>query len=543
MPKTTFPTTVSPMPTDRRVLQLEQLLNVSRSQAVGIVVMAWAWMLAEESEGVVQDSPKILDSVVNIAGAGQALVDAGLVGVEPAGLVVPLGARQAADRARRSGESADERRRRQAAERKQKSRKLCKLTHPSQASRSKTSPPAADANGPRPMSRRLGTVQGYPVMLLYRKDGVPFYKLTGSTPEFTGTVTDPDNPSLADALVALLDRMKREAGKGLDKGNTFRPTMEQVIDAAKRERDRNEAVKVTTSKWEASPVAEARRDEANRAFAEASAEGQDDHDEGGDERDLSRPCHAAERDSVTCPVDVTLEGAAALAGSSHGDNGLGADAEGSKCHAPGHNAAPSSSSSSVSRFPGGEIQKNTTTTSTGAAVKRDMDDQQQRREPDRLDLLLDSLKPNTAPRPWDDAETAKRKQRKAELAERFAAALGMTVEVTIDQWKHHPDVLRARLKAVGIDPNTGLPCNAGALHEPADAPSGMETTTEPTVSDEPATGAVGASAEDVGCRDGTEAVNGLGIRLTVNKAAAVADDEPFEDLRRRAVEQLLEQTA
>ena len=98
MPKT-FPTTVAPMPTDRRVLQLEQMLNVSRSQAVGVVVMSWAWMLAEESDGVVQGEPKILDSLVNIDGAGQSLVDAGLVGVEPAGLVLPLGVRHVAERA------------------------------------------------------------------------------------------------------------------------------------------------------------------------------------------------------------------------------------------------------------------------------------------------------------------------------------------------------------------------------------------------------------------------------------------------------------
>jgi hypothetical protein len=532
MPKT-FSTTVAPLPTDRRVLQLEQLLNVSRSQAVGIVVMAWAWMLAEQSEGVVQDSPKILDSVVNIAGAGQALVDSGLVGVEPAGLVIPIGVRQAVDRASRNGESAEERRRRKDAERKQKSRKRRRLTNPSQPTRSKTSPPAAEATGPRPMSRSLGKVEGYPVMLIYRKDGIPFYKLAGATPEFTGTVTDPDNPSLADAFVALLEQMKRKAGKGLNDAATFRPTMEQVIDAAKREREQREA----------SAVADAHRDEANKAFAEASAEDQDDHDQDHLERDSVTPVSASNRDTVTCPHDVTLEGSAAVAGSSCDDKGLGADSEGSKCHAPGHNAAPSSSSSSVFHSSREEIHKDTTTTSSVATAKRDTDDQQQRREPDRLDLFLDSLKPDTAARPWDDAETAKRKERKAELAQRFAAALGVTAEAIMSQWDHEPDVLFARLKAAGIYWKTGLPLAAEGAHEPADARNDIGTTMEPIEGDKPAEGNVGASGEDIEFHDTTEALDGLGIRRTVNEAPPPDDTESFEDLRRRTVEQLLEQGA
>jgi hypothetical protein len=533
MPKT-FTTTVSPLASDARVLHLEQLLTVSRSQAVGIVSMSWAWMLAEESEGVVPLPVTILDKVVDIEGAGQSLVDAGLVGVEPAGLVVPIGVRQAVDRASRNGESEDERRRRKDAERKQKSRKRRRLTNPSQPTRSKTSPPAAEATGTRPMSRSLGKVEGYPVMLIYRKDGIPFYKLAGATPEFTGTVTDPDNPSLADAFVALLEQMKRKAGKGLNDAATFRPTMEQVIDAAKREREQREA----------SAVADAHRDEANKAFAEASAEDQDDHDQDHLERDSVTPVSASNRDTVTCPHDVTLKGSAAVAGSSCDDNGLGADSEGSKCHAPGHNAAPSSSSSSVFHSSREEIHKHTTTTSSVAAAKRDTDDQQQRREPDRLDLFLDSLKPNTAARPWDDAETAKRKERRAELAQRFAAALGVTLEAVIDQWKREPNVLRARLFAAGIDPNTGSPLAAEGAHEPAGARNGIDTTTEPIEGNKPAAGSVKAPGKDSGFRQSTEALNRLGITRTVNHAPPPDEDqEAFEDKRRRIADQLLRQGA
>jgi hypothetical protein len=388
------------------------------------------------------------------------------------------------------------------------------------------------------MSRRLGTVAGYPVMLIYRRDGIPFYKLAGSTPEFTGTVTDPDKPSLADAFVALLERMKREAGKGLGMGNTFRPTMEQVIDAATLERDRREAA----------AVADARRDEANKALAEASAEDQDDHDQDHLERDNVTPVSASKRDTVTCPHDVTLEGSAAVAGSSCDDNGLGADSEGSKCHAPGHNAAPSSSSSSVFHSSREEIHEHTTTTSSVAAAKRDTDDQQQRREPDRLDLFLDSLKPNTAARPWDDAEPAEsseseRRYRWRKMADRFAAALRLTTDQVFHLWDTDKPGLRARLLAAGIDPNTGFPLAAEGAHEPADARNGIDTTTEPIEGDKPAEGNVGASGEDIEFHNTTEALNALGIRRTVNKAPPPDDAEPFEDLRRRTTEQLLEQGA
>ena len=522
MPKT-FPTTVAPMPTDRRVLQLEQLLNVSRSQAVGIVVMAWAWLLAEESEGVVPGEPRILDSLVNIDGAGQALVDAGLVGVEPAGLVLPLGVRHVAERATKRGESAEDRRRRKASERKQKSRKRGELASPSQASGSKTSPPTAEAARSSQSPRCLGYVEGCPVMLLYNaRQGVPFYIVRNATPkEWTASVTDPQRPSLADALVSLHSAMKRESGKGMHADDTFSPSLEQMVAAAAKERDSRQATAAEA----------ARRDEANSALLEAAAEDQADAAEDAPERDMSRSGHTQKRDTVTCHASVTLCETETLAASPCGGNDLGAESEGAKCHAFGHTPAASSSISSCLCSPE-EFKEKDTTTSVAAHAKRDPAD-------DILDRFLER-QATTAARPADDAETAKRKERKAELAQRYAAALGMSLEAVYDQWKNQTDILRARLAAAGIDPRTGLP--AGAHHEPADARNDIGMTTESIVSDERATGAVDASAEDVGRRDGTEAINRLGIRMTVNKAA-VADDEPFEDLRRRTLEQLLEQTA
>ena len=280
MPKA-ISTTIGPNPTDRRVLQLEQLLNVSRPHAVGVVVMSWAWLHAEQTEGVVPGTPSMLDIVVDMKGAGQALVDAGLVGVSPDGLILPLELRRQAERAARSDESPDDRRRRKDAERKAKSRRNQRLTKPAL----KPSPlPTAEATGARWTPRRLGAVDGHDVMLLYsKKTQAWFYCLKGASPiEWTASVADQGNPSFAEALAGLHGTMKREDGKGLGNADTFRPSLQALVTAAERYRDKR-----------ASAAADdARRDEGNKALAEASAEDQDDIDHEPAERDMSRSCHA-----------------------------------------------------------------------------------------------------------------------------------------------------------------------------------------------------------------------------------------------------------
>ena len=469
MPKT-FPTTVAPMPTDRRVLQLEQMLNVSRSQAVGVVVMSWAWMLAEESDGVVQGEPKILDSLVNIDGAGQSLVDAGLVGVEPAGLVLPLGVRHVAERATKRGESAEDRKRRKANERKQKSRKHGKLASPSQASGSKTGSLTAEAARSSQSPRCLGYVEGCPVMLLYNaRQGVPFYTFRNATPkEWTASVTDPQRPSLADALVSLHGSMKREAAKGLHADNAFSPSLEQMVAAAQREKDSRQATAAEA----------ARRDQANNAFLEAAAEDQEDAAEDAPERDVSRSGHTQKRDSVTCHASVTLCETETLAANPCGGNDLDAENEGAKCHAFGHTPAPSSSISLCLSSPE-EFEEKDTTTSVAAHAERDPAD-------DTLDRFLDRQATTADGRRQEDPERAKLRERD----ERFAAALKTTKEAVSYQRQHDPAVLLARLKAAGINPKTGLP--AGAHHEPADARNNIGMTTEPAQDAEPAAGIAGA---------------------------------------------------
>jgi hypothetical protein len=527
MPKT-FTTTVAPIPTDARVLHLEQLLSVSRSQAVGVVVMSWAWMIAEESEGVVPLPVKILDNVVDIEGAGQALVDAGLVGLEPGGLILPLGVRQAADRATRKGESKDERRKRQQNERQETCRKRQRLNKPSKASGPKAILPTAEAPAPRQMSRRLGTVGIYDIMLLYRKDGVPFYKLAGAAPrEFTGTVSDPENPSLQDAFKALLQAMKRACDLDrLDHGANFRPSMEEMVVAAKADRDRRLAAEADA----------ARREQANQSLAEASAEDQDDHDHGGQERDAVTPMSRSERDTVTCHAPVTVDGFQAVAESPCDDRHLDAISEGSKCHAPCHNAAPSSSSSSVC-IPSGEedSKKNTTTTSSVPIRERDTDD--------IFDRFLPVRRGKDTPAS-DDAERERRQGEKERLAALFADALGTDKNSILRQWRSAPDILVTRLVHAGIDPNTGLLVNADGPDRPVGARGDIDTTTDTMTGNKPAAGSVKAPGKDSGFRQSTEALNRLGITRTVNHAPPPDEDqEAFEDKRRRIADQLLRQGA
>jgi len=97
-----------------------------------------------------------------------------------------------------------------------------------------------------------------------------------------------------------------------------------------------------------------------------------------------------------------------------------------------------------------------------------------------------------------DAEPDERKRRERwnNLVACFAQALGQD-EVTIRSWwRNNRDFLRTQLEKRGIDPNTGLPVNAKGAHEPTDARNGIDTTTEPVAGDKPAAGSVDASGDD-----------------------------------------------
>lgn len=459
MPRT-IQTTIAPVPTDRRVLQLEQLLNVSRSQAVGVTVMSWAWLEAEQTEGVVPGAPSMLDIVVDIAGAGQALVDAGLVGVSPDGIVLPIELRRHADHAAGRDESPEARKRRRDRERKAKSRRNQRLTKP--ASKASPAPVAADVV-PKRMPRKLGDIDGFPVMLLFRRDdGCPFYKLEGASPkQWTATVTDPERPSFAEAVTGLHAAMKR--GQGLTESSAMRPTPEAVMLAAKRYQEQREA---------AAAVA-ARRDEANNALLEAAADDQDN-----DENcDMSAPGHACPRDTVTCPPPCPPSGHTAVVVSPYGRHDLDADLCHTLCPPSGHNLPLSSSSSSSCISSEDKSKQITTTTKPQAVAERD-------HEADILDRLC----------PREDPEQTRQREQQRQLLERYAAALGTTADAVEYQMRHAREVLLTRLKAAGIDPRTGL--RPGATDEPAGARADIGTTTEPSATGEPAESVVGARDAD-----------------------------------------------
>jgi hypothetical protein len=405
------------------------------------------------------------------------MLQAELVGTVDGGVVLPAELRRHAPGKRRS-ESPDDRRRRRDAERKAKTRRQARLTKP--ASKTTTVTPPAETQ--RKLIRRLGEVDGFAVMLLWNRKGEPFYKLDGAQPEeVTGTVTNPENPTFADALVALHAAMKRRAGKGLGDPTTMRPTPEAVLRAAERYR----------AALKAAAAADARCDEANRAAAEAAADDQGD----ALEPDMSAACPHDSADRRTCPHECPQSGHADVVVNPYGRNDLDAQSCPHECPQSGHNSAPSSSSSSV--FVSHEDKsKNTTTTSGVTDAERDHEDS-----------ILDRLAPRV------DPEQAKQQDRHRLWLERVAAALGTMPDAIDYQRSKMPDILLARCKAAGIEPRTGEPVNADATGKPPQARAGIQATTEPVEADGPAAGNVDARGDD-------------------------EPDEDFEVTRGRLVEQL-----
>lgn len=90
MPKTP-PTIVAPLPYDPRVMTLAKSVSLTRREAFAAAAEAWAWMSVMAVEDIVpQTAPDSLDAVVgDIDGFGQAMLQAGLVGVVNDGLVLP----------------------------------------------------------------------------------------------------------------------------------------------------------------------------------------------------------------------------------------------------------------------------------------------------------------------------------------------------------------------------------------------------------------------------------------------------------------------
>lgn len=449
----TPPTIIAPTPTDPRVLALAGDIGMTRREAFAAACEAWSWMTLQTTDDtVVKATVTALDTIAEVPGFGTAMVAAGLVGVVDGGLVLPAelrhGPRVAAEpRSRTAGEGgtsdADDRRRAADRERQRRYRRRVKVLKPAAA----TGQSQRDGDSVKRVPRRLGDVAGYAVMLLFSRSGVPFYKLAGASPkEWTGTVTDPENPTLADAFVALHAQMKR--GHGWTDGADMRPTVEQVVAAAERYRANRESVAADDD----------RRDEANRALAEAVA---DDDDDAG-VTPVTRDCHApvtpVTRDTVTVTLVSRSEGVTPPPNVSTGQD-LGRVT----CHAPVTRDTPSSSSSSFSVSSMEDISgEKTTTTSSVTDAERDAD-RGRDREVDILDRLLVNANPTSANRSRVDPEGEVKRQRIAEVYARIADALGDDVEMVKIR---NPNYLALQCRDAGIDPNTGLPVAAEGSHEP-----------------------------------------------------------------------------
>jgi len=215
MPKTP-PTIVAPLPHDPRVMTLAKTASITRREAFAAAAEAWAWMSVQAVDDIVpQTAPDSLDSVVDIADFGQAMLEAGLVGVVNDGLVLPAELRHHKRDERGGGAAAgdapsDSRRKALNAEAARRYRRKTKVT----GSKAK---PSGNA------WRSLGYVAGHEVrvfdgphgfyaLLLGATVGGETYKLTAGNKSWSL-----DTVTLADAVPGLVEKWKavhQQEGKG-----------------------------------------------------------------------------------------------------------------------------------------------------------------------------------------------------------------------------------------------------------------------------------------------------------------------------------------
>ena len=488
----TPPTIPAPLPTDYRLLSLARLLSVSKRDALAATVEAWAWIQSQATGGIVPQPVALLDTVAEIEGYGDAAVAVGLVGTADGHIVAPAELRQADAQgtARRAGTADNEERKKKERLKKRKQRNGSRLTGKVKTPRPPP-PDAAAATSTTPSRRsvRLGSVvPGQDIRLIWsRKNEEWFYKCTGATPDLTGTVTDQENPTLADALKALMDarliQAKREKGQLVQ--TVFSPSMEDLVSAARQERDARQAA----------VAAAVRVDDANEALARAA---DDDADQGEQEPEPAGVASAAQDgdilgttrgqhgDTGTCPQNVPAAEPGERVVSPCADNGLGAASCPPKCPPDTTGTRPSSSSSSLN-----EMNEDKDTTTTRATADRERDTHADQSDDFSRYVQAAGCLPTLTPE-------------QVALVQRLADALGSTPDAIREQGRYRPDVLTARCHAAGIDPKTGFPLTASAVPAGDDAPTSPQdapgissntgTCVQSVSSDWAAGGIVGAPA-------------------------------------------------
>jgi hypothetical protein len=227
-------TIVTPLPNDARVIALSTDLNITRREALAVVVETWTWLAtyAQEGRADVADIA-VLDGVVLIEGAGQALVANKLLGMDATALLLPkeLNAWQADHQQGSTTNDAKEaHKREQARVRKQNERAKKKAE-------AETSSPSK----PRTKQQvNIGTVRDHGILMLAKRDGGYFYKCDRAWPPLTGSVVNPDDKSLLTAVLSLMEARKRQQDKEPDRQD-FRPSLKDLAEEARRLKEESAA--------------------------------------------------------------------------------------------------------------------------------------------------------------------------------------------------------------------------------------------------------------------------------------------------------------
>ena len=227
-------TIVTPLPNDARVIALSTDLNITRREALAVVVETWTWLAtyAQEGRADVADIA-VLDGVVLIEGAGQALVANKLLGMDATALLLPkeLNAWQTDHQQGSTTNDA----------KKARERELARVRK--QRSRAKKKAEAETSSPSKPRTKQqvnIGTVRDHGILMLAKRDGGYFYKCDRAWPPLTGSVVNPDDKSLLTAVLSLMEARKRQQDKEPDRQD-FRPSLKDLAEEARRLKEESAA--------------------------------------------------------------------------------------------------------------------------------------------------------------------------------------------------------------------------------------------------------------------------------------------------------------
>lgn len=432
----TPPTIIAPLPNDPRVMLLAKSTGLTRREAFAVAAEAWAWMAAMAVDGIVpMTPPDSLDTLVDVAGFGQAMLEAKLVGVVDDGLVLPAELRRL-ERDERGGnrDQGDDGEVDAKALRRRESNRIA-----ARKSRRKGRLLGKKTGKDASTYRDLGRVAGHEVrvyngphgcyaMLLGATVNGDLHKLTTGDKAWSL-----DTVRLVDTLPGLLEKWKSQSRpRGLSDSS---PRLVPAYTALRDDVERLTAL----AKIEAGKACRhADGDDASSRHADASASS-------------AGPSARPNRDDERKSVD---------------DNGLDASSASANRHADAPSSTSVSPKSSSSH-----------------------------KEEDVLVEGTDIRLADDGGEPAAYRAYLEKKRKRDALARRFATALGADVEQIIVWWKHNAIYLRSRLEQAGIDANNGLPLIAEGSHEPAGARGTVQATTEPFEHDNAATGSVLAHRE------------------------------------------------